>query len=136
MRPNEHNMPASSHCDIYKMTITCGALCPWPVVVKNSKGISIADIFHKIYETYRVPMTHEERVLMKKSIRSQPFVDAFTKRCQDSANAGEGGITMNYHIQKGPLRIDMLYGKRIFNGLKQTGDNEWEMLIHSQWWES
>jgi hypothetical protein len=137
MHRSEYGVPASPHCELTKMNIVCQGLSPWPVRVRNPNGITVKDVFLAIYDTYRIPMTANERDFFYDQLHSAHFLDAYKQRCQDSADAGEyGGLSVEYQLKRGPMRIDMLMGKRIFNGLKQTGDTDWDMMVHGQWWES
>lgn len=121
----EGNIPASSHCTLKKMTITCKVLEGWPIVIERTEGIRCIDVFRAIYDTFSQPLTMEEvrRFCAERDSRGNiKYIRAFKVRCADSP-----GLT-EFNEKKGLLRVDLLNGHRRFKGIKQCGA-DWELMI-------
>lgn len=110
---DERGTPASSHCMLTKMTITCPKLEHWPVVVERADGLRCIDVFKAIYDTYCVPLTRSELGVIG-SIYIDSCMPAFRQRCKDSP-----GITL-YNEKRGVCRVDLLRTKRIFKCLTKN----------------
>lgn len=122
MTAQEGDLPVSSHCEVTKMTIICPPLASWPIKVRHRDGISCFDVFCAIYDTFHERLTEEELAIIPHSFFDEKFMRAFRLRCYESP-----GLT-EYNARQGPLRVDLLKGKRIFQGIERSGA-DWELSI-------
>ena len=124
MTPQEGYIPVSSHCMVTKMVIVCKELSRWPVIVGRPEGLRCFDVFYAIYKTFQVPLTEREKREIDRSYldRCRP---AFEQRCKDSPGLYE------WNLQEGMRRVDLLRGRRMFKGIKQSGA-EWTLMMDSE----
>jgi len=112
----EREMPASTHCTITDMLIyfVSPYLIGWPVPVKRNQGIRCIDIFQAIYEKLQGRLTSEDHRRYGEEYirRCRP---AFEQRCRE-----DPGLP-GYNERQGMRRVDLLRGKTIFKGLRQSG---------------
>ncbi|KAF8804622.1 hypothetical protein BYT27DRAFT_7194241 [Phlegmacium glaucopus] len=90
--------------------ITCEKLPLWPIELKQTTNLRVIDIFRAIYDTYAQPLTQEELIYFGRSTIER-CAGAFKQRCEDGPELACLAET------KGMLRIDLLRGRRIFEGL-------------------
>lgn len=110
----DRELPVSTHCKVTEMVIDCPHV--GSLVVERPEGLRCIDVFHAIYCKYqKKPRSHEMPADKSKYQR------AFEQRCQDCPGLAEYNRT-----QVGFLRVDLLKGRRIFEGLKRT-NGHWEL---------
>ncbi|KAJ6625522.1 hypothetical protein B0H10DRAFT_1782890 [Mycena sp. CBHHK59/15] len=94
--------------------------CPYvgQLVVRRPEGLRCIDVFNAIYCKYqKKPRSSEMPANMEK------YLPAFEQRCRDCPGLAEFNRT-----KVGFLRVDLLRGKRIVEGLKRSGAN-WELTF-------
>ncbi|KAJ7924927.1 hypothetical protein B0H13DRAFT_1168534 [Mycena leptocephala] len=112
----DRELPVSTHCKLTEMVIHCPHV--GSLVVERPEGLRCIDVFYAIYCKYqRKPRPHEIPADRTKYQR------AFEQRCEDCPGLAEYNRT-----KIGFLRVDLLKGKRIFEGLKRT-NGRWELVI-------
>lgn len=117
--PQDRELPVSTHCKVTEMVIDCPFV--GSLVVERPEGLRCIDVFYAIYCKYqKKPRSHEMPTTNK--AKYQP---AFEQRCNDCP-----GLAEYNRRQIGFLRVDLLRGKRIFEGLKRT-NGRWELLFDS-----
>lgn len=114
---SDRSLPASTHCELTKMVIECPHI--GRITVKRPEGICCLDIFSAIYDAYRERLRRDER---PQDVDGR-YQEAFRKRCEDSPNS-------EAELRAGMRRVDLLRGKRIFDGLSRSGA-DWKLEIHS-----
>ncbi|KAJ6453082.1 hypothetical protein C8R45DRAFT_1083136 [Mycena sanguinolenta] len=112
MSTTDRNLPVSTHCTVTEMVIECPHI--GDVIIKQSRGILCIDVFSAIYDAYREPLGDHE---LPEDIGR--YTRHFHRRCQDSSDAATEQIA-------GMRRVDLLKGKRIFDGLTRSGGN-WKL---------
>lgn len=113
----DRELPVSTHCKITEMVIECPHV--GSLVVERPEGLRCIDVFYAVYCKYqKKPRSHE--------MPSDPsrYRRAFEQRCADCPGLGE------YNLRRGFLRVDLLRGQRIFEGLKRT-NGRWELMFDS-----
>ncbi|KAJ7769101.1 hypothetical protein DFH07DRAFT_290120 [Mycena maculata] len=110
----DRGLPASTHCTLTKMIIECPKI--GQITVRRPEGIRCVDVFAAIYDAYHEKMRKDER---PQSI--ERYYRAFKKRCEDYRNP-------EAELSAGMRRVDLLRGKRIFDGLSRSGAN-WKLEI-------
>jgi len=110
----DRNLPASTHCSLTKMVIECPHI--GRITVRRSEGIRCLDIFCAIYDAYHKRLRRDER---PKDI--DRYMRAFKKRCEDSPSS-------EAELRAGLRWVDLLRGKRIFDGLSRSGA-DWKLDI-------
>ncbi|KAJ7456750.1 hypothetical protein B0H11DRAFT_224543 [Mycena galericulata] len=110
----DRNLPASTHCTLTKMVIQCPHI--GQITVRRSDGIRCIDIFAAIYDAYHQKLRADER-----PHGIDRYTRAFRKRCEDSSDS-EG------ELRAGLRRVDLLRGKRVFDGLSRSGA-DWKLDI-------
>lgn len=116
----DRKLPVSTHCTITEMTIQCPKI--GKITVRRSKGIRVIDIFCAIYNAYH------EKIRPGDFPKDQAarYIPHFYKRCDDCANPAE-------EQEVGWRRVDLLRGKRIFDGLSRSStDPDWKLNIDSR----
>ncbi|KAF8886238.1 hypothetical protein CPB84DRAFT_1787745 [Gymnopilus junonius] len=115
----EEVMPVSVSATIRSMTIICKKLPRWPIYLRRpDTSLRVIDIFRAIYDTYSMPLTHQElRELGEDYI--EKCRRAYLQRCRDSPEFD------HLEERKGMLRIDLLRGRRIFKGLIPVPGQAW-----------
>ncbi|KAJ7287328.1 hypothetical protein C8J57DRAFT_1283556 [Mycena rebaudengoi] len=108
----DRDLPVSTHCTVTEMIIECPHI--GQIVVVRQAGIRCLDVFYEIYRGYHERLGHHE--LPRDSQRYWP---AFELRCQYGPNR-------DHEVRAGFRRVDLLQGKRIFDGLTRLGAN-WEL---------
>ncbi|KAJ7160243.1 hypothetical protein C8R46DRAFT_1038532 [Mycena filopes] len=108
----DRNLPVSTHCTLTKMVIQCPQIRP--ITVRRSEGIRCIDVFVAIYDAYHRRLDEDE--LPSNMARYLPHFD---KRCEDTGIKGER-----------MRRVDLLRGKRIFDGLTRSGA-DWKLEFYS-----
>jgi len=112
----DRELPISTHCKLTKIVIHCPHV--GSLVVERAEGLRCIDVFHAIYCKYqKKPRPHEMPAETSK------YKTAFEQRCNDCPGLAEYNRT-----KIGFLRVDLLRGKRIFEGLKRT-NGRWELLF-------
>jgi len=112
----DRELPVSTHCKVTEIVIDCPLV--GSLVVERPEGLRCIDVFYAIYCKYqKKPRKHE---MPTDKAKYQP---AFEQRCNDCPGLAEYNRT-----QTGFLRVDLLRGKRIFEGLKRT-NGRWELLF-------
>jgi hypothetical protein len=120
---DERSQPVSTHCKLTKMTILCpGLLAMWPVKVRRAEGITCFDVFLEIYETFHQVLTPAEKALIPRDFFNQKFEDEFKMRCKECPRISK------VERKKGYRRVDLLRGRRIFQGVERSGA-DWELTI-------
>lgn len=116
----DRKLPVSTHCTITEMTIQCPKI--GKITVRRSKGLRCIDIFCAIYDAYH------EKIRPGDFPKDQAarYIPHFYKRCDDCANPAE-------EQEVGWRRVDLLRGKRIFDGLSRSStDPDWKLNIDSR----
>ncbi|KAJ7703083.1 hypothetical protein B0H17DRAFT_86108 [Mycena rosella] len=112
----DRELPVSTHCKLTEIVIHCPRV--GSLVVERAEGLRCIDIFYAIYCKYqKKPRSHEMPTDMSK------YQPAFEQRCNDCPGLAEFNRT-----KIGFLRVDLLKGKRIFEGLKRS-NGRWELLF-------
>lgn len=109
----ERELPACTHAPITRMVIKCTLLSEWPswiVTAERNEGLRCIDVFQAIFDSLHIRMTREEYFGTHPGL-IQNCMEAFKLRCKDSQALPE------YEERQGFRRVDLLRGKRIFNGL-------------------
>ncbi|KAK7005613.1 Metallo-beta-lactamase protein [Favolaschia claudopus] len=113
----DRELPVSTHCKLTEIVIDCPHV--GSLVVERPEGLRCIDVFYAIYCKYqKKPRPHEMPADTRK------YVPAFEQRCKDCPGLPEYNRT-----RVGFLRVDLLKGKRIFDGLKRS-KGRWELFIH------
>jgi len=113
----DRELPVSTHCKLTEIVIDCPHV--GSLVVERPEGLRCIDVFYAIYCKYqKKPRSHEMPADRAKYLR------AFEQRCKDCPGLGEYNRT-----KIGFLRVDLLKGNRIFDGLKRS-KGRWELVIH------
>ncbi|KAJ7705015.1 hypothetical protein B0H17DRAFT_698633 [Mycena rosella] len=110
----DRNLPISTHCTIEKMIIECPHI--GQITVKRSQGVRCIDVFIAIYDAYRQRLGRDEQP--HNIDRYQRY---FEQRCRDSPGS-------EAELRAGMRRVDLLRGKRIFDGLARSGP-DWKLNI-------
>ncbi|KAJ7076381.1 hypothetical protein B0H15DRAFT_864351 [Mycena belliarum] len=112
----DRELPVSTHCKLTEIVIHCPHV--GSLVVERAEGLRCIDIFYAIYCKYqKKPRSHEMPADRSK------YLPAFEQRCNDCPGLAEFNRT-----RIGFLRVDLLRGKRIFEGLQRT-NGRWELLF-------
>ncbi|KAJ6485234.1 hypothetical protein DFH09DRAFT_1210806 [Mycena vulgaris] len=109
-------LPASTHCALKKMIIDCPHI--GQITVRRSEGLRCIDVFAAIYDAYHRRLRREEE---PQDIHR--YTLAFEQRCEDSPHSAS-------ELKAGMRRVDLLRGKRIFDGLTRSGA-DWKLHIHA-----
>lgn len=122
----EFDTPASSHCDLTEMIVVGPApLDQWPIRIQRSQGIRCIDVFQKIYTKLSEPLTEDEKDAIGRDYIER-CTPAFKQRCKDCP-----GLT-RYNEKCGMLRVDLLRGRRIFEGLTRDSKSAtWVLQIYN-----
>ncbi|KAJ6499188.1 hypothetical protein C8R45DRAFT_1093436 [Mycena sanguinolenta] len=113
----DRELPVSTHCKLTEIVIECPYV--GSLVVERRDGLRVIDVLYAIYSKYqKKPRSHEMPEDTTKYQR------AFEQRCKDCPGLAEYNRT-----RVGFLRVDLLRGKRIFEGLKRS-NGRWELVIH------
>jgi hypothetical protein len=125
MSEEDRNLPASSHCVLQEMEITCPVLqTSFILKIRRPGGIRCIDIFQEIFDAYDHRLRSEERQALASGIDDRCMV-AFQKRCKDTPHLPL------VNERQGMRRVDLLRGKRIFNGLKRDPRSQtWILDFH------
>ncbi|KAI3621264.1 hypothetical protein WG66_014544 [Moniliophthora roreri] len=108
-------MPASSHCNLYKMHIIVSANPEWHTILERKRGIRCIDVFRAVYDMLQKPLTRRELSMIPHgSIRF--CEDAQGARIRDSP------VLEEVERSRGILRIDSFVNYRFFKGLTQKDD--------------
>jgi len=114
----DRELPVSTHCKITEMVIECPHV--GSLVVERPEGLRCIDVFYAIHCKYqKTPRKHE---MPADRVRYQR---AFEQRCNDCPGLAEFNIR-----RVGFLRVDLLRGKRIFEGLKRS-NGRWQLVFDS-----
>jgi hypothetical protein len=121
----DRNLPASSHCVLQEMDITCPVLqTSFLLKIRRPDGIRCIDVFQEIFDAYDHRLRSEERQALAPGIDDRCIV-AFQKRCKDTPHLPL------VNERQGMRRVDLLRGKRIFNGLKRDPRSQtWVLDFH------
>ncbi|KAJ7217939.1 hypothetical protein GGX14DRAFT_598749 [Mycena pura] len=112
----DRELPVSTHCKVTEMIIDCPLV--GSLVVTRPEGLRCIDVFYAIYCKYQKKPRSQEMPADKAK-----YLPAFEQRCRDCPGLSE------YNRSKvGFLRVDLLRGKRIFDGLRRI-NGRWELLI-------
>ncbi|KAJ6587035.1 hypothetical protein DFH09DRAFT_1308099 [Mycena vulgaris] len=112
----DRELPVSTHCKLTEIVIHCPHV--GSLVVERAEGLRCIDVFYAIYCKYqKKPRSNEMPADRSK------YQPAFEQRCNDCPGLAEYNRT-----QIGFLRVDLLRGKRIFEGLKRS-NGRWELLF-------
>lgn len=119
------NMSVSSHCVLQEMDITCPIMqTSFIIRVRRSDGIRCIDIFQEIFDAYNHRLSKEERQLLASEIDDRCAM-AFKQRCRDAPHLPP------VNERQGMRRVDLLRGKRIFNGLTRDPLSQtWVLDFH------
>lgn len=110
----DRSLPASTHCTLTKMVIECPHI--GRITVRRSEGIRCLDVFSAIYDAYHEKLRRDER-----PHDIDRYTRAFKRRCEDSRNS-------EAELRAGMRRVDLLRGRRIFDGLSRSGA-DWKLDI-------
>ncbi|KAF7364701.1 Metallo-beta-lactamase protein [Mycena venus] len=116
MSDGDRKLPASTHCTLTEMVIQCPKI--GKITVKRSRGIRCIDVFSAVYDAYHEPVRSGE--LPEDMGR---YLRHFHKRCEDCPRPAE-------EQRAGLRRVDLLRGKRIFDGLSRSGA-DWKLDFDS-----
>ncbi|ESK81751.1 hypothetical protein Moror_16745 [Moniliophthora roreri MCA 2997] len=108
-------MPASSHCNLYKMHIIVSANPEWHTTLERKRGIRCIDVFRAVYDMLQKPLTRRElSMIPHRSIRF----------CEDAQGARIKNSPVPEEVERsrGILRIDSFVNYRFFKGLTQKDD--------------
>ncbi|KAJ7621883.1 hypothetical protein DFH06DRAFT_1009607 [Mycena polygramma] len=114
MSPADHMLPASTHCVLKKMVVQCPHI--GEITIRRPDGITCIDIFAEIYDAYHKRLGRDE---WPRDIHR--YTPAFEQRCRDSGRQSE--------LSAGLRRVDLLRGKRIFDGLSRAGA-DWRLMFN------
>jgi len=112
----DRNLPVSTHCTITEMIIECPHV--GNLIIRQSTGVLCIDVFKAIYVAYQVPL---ERGELPEDIGR--YTEHFRTRCGDCPNPAA-------ERRAGMRRVDLLCGKRIFDGLTRSGAN-WKLSMYA-----
>ncbi|KAJ7901951.1 hypothetical protein B0H14DRAFT_1262450 [Mycena olivaceomarginata] len=116
--PEDRELPVSTHCKVTEIIIDCPHV--GSLIVERPEGLRCIDVFYAIYCKYqKKPRPHE---MPADRAKYQP---AFEQRCKDSPGISDVNLK-----KTGFLRVDLLKGKRIFDGLKRS-NGRWVLVINS-----
>ncbi|KAJ7045629.1 hypothetical protein C8F04DRAFT_1173628 [Mycena alexandri] len=111
----DQELPVSTHCKMTEMVIHCPHV--GSLVVERPEGLRCIDVFYAIYCKYqKKPRSHE---MPENEAKYQA---AFKQRCRDCPGLPE------FNRRAGFLRVDLLRGKRIFDGLRRS-NGRWELVF-------
>ncbi|KAJ7643580.1 hypothetical protein FB45DRAFT_278295 [Roridomyces roridus] len=103
------HLSASTHCELTSMVIECPLI--GPVNIDRPGGICVLDVFSAIYDAYHVRLSSEER---PDDVDGR-YEATFRKRCEDFKPYPAA------EARRGMRRVDLLRGKRIFDGITREG---------------
>jgi len=115
MSEGDRNLPASTHCTLTEMVIHCPKI--GKITVRRSRGIRCIDVFSAVYDAYHGRLKDE----LPEDIGR--YTRHFHKRCEDCSRPSE-------EQKAGMRRVDLLRGKRIFDGLSRSGA-DWKLDFDS-----
>ncbi|KAF7321657.1 Metallo-beta-lactamase protein [Mycena kentingensis (nom. inval.)] len=115
----DRELPVSTHCKITEMVIDCPLV--GSLVVARPEGLRCLDVFFAIWqkECYQKRPHRNE---MPQNL--DKYKRAFEQRCIDAPGLAEYNRTVT-----GFLRVDLLRGRRIFEGLRRGTNGRWELSI-------
>jgi hypothetical protein len=117
--PEDRDLPVSTNYKVTEITIDCPHV--GSLIVERPDGLRCIDVFYAIYCKYQKKPRSHEIPLPADRAEYQP---AFEQRCKDSP--GMESVNLN---EIGFLRVDLLRGKRIFDGLKRS-NGRWVLVIN------
>ena len=122
---DDHYLPASSHCVLTEMDITCPILrTSFIIKVERPQGIRCVDVFQGIFNAYDARLTAEEQRRFASEIDERCW-RAFRQRCQDAPHLPE------VNQRQGMRRVDLLRGVRIYDGLTRDARSQtWVLKFH------
>jgi hypothetical protein len=125
MSEADRNLPASSHCVLTEMDITCPILkTSFVIKVERPRGIRCIDVFQEIFNAYDIRLTRSEQETLASDIDDRCRT-AFRKRCRDAPHLPP------VNERQGMRRVDLLKGVRIFAGLTRDSRNQtWKLEFH------
>ncbi|KAK7022264.1 Metallo-beta-lactamase protein [Favolaschia claudopus] len=109
-------LSASTHCSITEMNIVCPKL--GVITVSRRDGIRCIDVFDAIYQAYNKPIWPNEQPGPDEMGR---YMRHFKARCDACPNP-------SHEFWVGMRRVDLLRGRRIFDGLTRLG-SDWELKL-------
>jgi hypothetical protein len=112
----DRELPVCAHSTLTAIVIDCPHV--GSLVVERPEGLRCIDVFYAIYCKYKKKPRTNEMPVDKAKYRA-----AFEQRCKDCPGLDD------FNRRAGFLRVDLLRGKRIFNGLKRS-KGRWELVIH------
>ncbi|KAK6987532.1 hypothetical protein R3P38DRAFT_1320394 [Favolaschia claudopus] len=112
-------LSASSHCFITDMNIVCPKV--GVVMVSRRDGIRCIDVFDAIFQTYNEPMRQTE--YPGPDVKIERYMRHFKARCDACPNPSR-------EFWVGMRRVDLLRGRRIFDGLTRLG-SDWELKLEA-----
>ncbi|KAJ7188121.1 hypothetical protein C8R46DRAFT_1053725 [Mycena filopes] len=114
----DQELPVSTHCKLTEIVINCPHV--GSLVVERPEGLRCIDVFYAIYCKYqKKPRSHEMPTDEAK------YQAAFQQRCQDCPGLPD------FNRRVGFLRVDLLRGTRIFDGLRRSKHGRWELLFEA-----
>jgi len=121
----DRNLPASSHCILNEMDVTCPVLqTSFTIRIRRPDGIRCIDVFQEIFNAYDHRLSKEEQRILASEIDDR-CITAFKKRCRDAPHLPL------VNERQGMRRVDLLRGKRIFNGLTRDPHSQtWLLEFH------
>ncbi|KAJ6585565.1 hypothetical protein B0H19DRAFT_1110164 [Mycena capillaripes] len=109
----DRNLPVATHCTLTKMVIHCPKI--GEITVKKSEGIRCIDVLAAVYDAYHERLKRDE---WPQDI--EWYKKYFDQRCRNCASNTEA------ERRAGMRRVDLLRGKRIFDGLLRSGA-DWKL---------
>ncbi|KAG6816187.1 hypothetical protein H0H87_008014 [Tephrocybe sp. NHM501043] len=106
------DLPFTKEAWVSIVDMRCGVpeLAAWDVIVQPYEGdkIRVRDVFQKIYDTYQVPLTQEERLKYHHIVNSRACQEAFKRRCRNAP------MSTLWNEQQGIRRIDLAGDRTLF----------------------
>ncbi|KAJ7287417.1 hypothetical protein C8J57DRAFT_585423 [Mycena rebaudengoi] len=113
---DDRELPVSTHCKLTEMIIDCPHV--GQLIVTNPNGLRCIDVLNAIYLKYQKKPRSGEM-----PADTTRYMASFAQRCEDCPGLAE------FNKKQGFRRIDLLKGKRIFDGLKRSASGHWELMF-------
>ncbi len=127
LQQSELNICASTHTTLGEMTIYCPTYTSEPPYrvkltwIAGNSGIHCVEVLEGIFRTYRPVLNMHQLETHRDLIISDAFKKAYEWRIGHSKDPVR-------EAQAGPRRVDLLLGRMLFGGMKQTADGQWALM--------
>ncbi|KAF9049231.1 hypothetical protein BDZ89DRAFT_706235 [Hymenopellis radicata] len=127
LQQSELDVCASTHTTLEEMTVYCPTYTSDPpyrvklTCVAGNSGIHCVEVLEGVFRTYRPVLSMRQLEKHRNVIDSDAFKKAYEWRISHSKDPAR-------EAQAGPRRVDLLLGRVLFGGMKQTADGQWSLL--------